>query len=133
KIEGLTARQVSRIEKGECRATSTALAKLAKAHVMETNQYMKKIAEISGRKTSPAPTPVKRSYTMANVFEKSVERVISTIKAFEILYTNPNHVWFIPKELVETFKKHDKHDGWDFGLDYKPCIACPFLKFESFM
>jgi hypothetical protein len=40
KIEGLTERQLRRIEQGECRATRSALASLAKAHGMNSNSYM---------------------------------------------------------------------------------------------
>jgi hypothetical protein len=43
-IEGLTDRQIRRIELGECRATHAALAKLAQAHGITTSQYMSKIA-----------------------------------------------------------------------------------------
>ncbi len=43
-VAGLTARQISRIEKGECRATSSALAKLAVAHQLSANEYMEKLA-----------------------------------------------------------------------------------------
>jgi transcriptional regulator with XRE-family HTH domain len=50
-IGGLTARQVSRIEKGECRATSSALAKLAAAHKLSTNEYMDRLARLFGQKT----------------------------------------------------------------------------------
>ena len=45
KIKGLTSRQVSRIEKGECRATSSALEKLAVAHGLTTNEYLEKLAQ----------------------------------------------------------------------------------------
>ena len=45
-IEGLTPRQIRRIELGECRATHSALAKLAKAHGVTTAQYMSKISSI---------------------------------------------------------------------------------------
>jgi len=43
-IAGLTARQVGRIEKGECRATRSALAKLAKAHNLGLNEYLAEVA-----------------------------------------------------------------------------------------
>jgi hypothetical protein len=43
-IEGLTARQVGRIERGQCRATLSALGKLAKAHDMSVNEYMEELA-----------------------------------------------------------------------------------------
>jgi hypothetical protein len=39
-IEGLTPRQVGRIESGQCRATLSALRKLAKAHNMNVSEYM---------------------------------------------------------------------------------------------
>lgn len=45
KIEGLTERQVRRIEQGECRATRAALAALAKAHELDTNAYMERLAK----------------------------------------------------------------------------------------
>jgi hypothetical protein len=45
-IEGLTPRQVRRIELGECRATHAALAKLAHAHRITTPQYMSQIASL---------------------------------------------------------------------------------------
>jgi hypothetical protein len=44
-IEGLTERQVRRIEQGECRATNSALAALAKAHGLDTNSYMEQVAK----------------------------------------------------------------------------------------
>jgi hypothetical protein len=47
-ISGLTERQVSRIENGKCRATSTAISKLAKAHKMPANEYMSKLADLLG-------------------------------------------------------------------------------------
>ncbi len=46
KIEGLTERQLRRIEQGECRATRTALATLAKAHRLDTNSYMERLAKV---------------------------------------------------------------------------------------
>jgi hypothetical protein len=45
KIQGLTERQVRRIEQGESRATSGALAALAKAHGLGTNAYLDKLAK----------------------------------------------------------------------------------------
>ena len=45
KIEGLTERQLRRIEQGECRATRTALAALAKAHGLDANAYMERLAK----------------------------------------------------------------------------------------
>jgi len=44
-IEGLTARQIGRIENGQCRATLSALQKLAKAHNMSVNEYMEKLSK----------------------------------------------------------------------------------------
>jgi hypothetical protein len=44
-IEGLTERQLRRIEQGECRATSSALAALARAHGLDTNSYMEQVAK----------------------------------------------------------------------------------------
>jgi hypothetical protein len=43
-IEGLTTRQVGRIESGLCRATATALTKLAKAHSKSLSDYMNALA-----------------------------------------------------------------------------------------
>ena len=43
-IPGLTARQVGRIEKGECRATHAALSKLAAAHGETVSQYLDRLA-----------------------------------------------------------------------------------------
>ena len=45
-IKGLTARQVGRIERGECRATHTALTKLAKAHKMNISDYMDALSRL---------------------------------------------------------------------------------------
>lgn len=45
-IAGLTPRQVGRIERGECRATHSALKKLAKAHKVNTSDYMTSIAAL---------------------------------------------------------------------------------------
>jgi hypothetical protein len=44
KVEGLTERQLRRIERGECRATTRALRALARAHGLDTNVYMEKLA-----------------------------------------------------------------------------------------
>jgi hypothetical protein len=44
-IEGLTPRQIGRIESGECRATRSALAKLAAAHEMSLVDYLRVLAE----------------------------------------------------------------------------------------
>jgi hypothetical protein len=44
-IEGLDARTIRRIENGETRATSKALACLAQAHQMNTNDYMNRVAK----------------------------------------------------------------------------------------
>src|SRR5437764_1000015 len=43
-IRGLTARQVGRIEKGQCRATSSALKKLAAAHRLALDIYLDSLA-----------------------------------------------------------------------------------------
>jgi hypothetical protein len=43
-IEGLTPRQVGRIESGQCRATLSALRKLAKAHDMSVSEYMEELS-----------------------------------------------------------------------------------------
>jgi len=45
-IKGLTARQVGRIERGECRATHAALDRLAKAHKMNISDYMDELAKL---------------------------------------------------------------------------------------
>ncbi len=44
-IAGLTARQVGRIEHGQCRATLSALRKLAQAHDMSVNEYMEELSQ----------------------------------------------------------------------------------------
>ena len=43
-IEGLTPRQVGRIESGQCRATLSALRKLAKAHKTGVSEYMEELS-----------------------------------------------------------------------------------------
>ena len=45
-IAGLTARQVGRIERGECRATRNALSKLAEAHSRPLSVYLAQLAEM---------------------------------------------------------------------------------------
>jgi hypothetical protein len=45
KVEGLTERQLRRIEQGECRATTGALTALARAHGLEVNAYMERLAK----------------------------------------------------------------------------------------
>src|SRR5208337_3623141 len=40
RVEGLTERQIRRIEQGECRATSAAIVALANAHGLDANAYM---------------------------------------------------------------------------------------------
>jgi len=44
-IEGLTPRQVGRIESGQCRATLSALQKLAKAHDMTISKYLEELSQ----------------------------------------------------------------------------------------
>ncbi len=44
-IEGLTERQIRRIEQGECRATSAAIGALAKAHGLAVNDYMDRLSK----------------------------------------------------------------------------------------
>ncbi len=44
-VEGLSERQVRRIEHGESRATSAAIAALAKAHGLDANTYMGKLTK----------------------------------------------------------------------------------------
>ena len=45
KVEGLTERQLRRIERGECRATTAAITALAKAHGLDANAYMERLAK----------------------------------------------------------------------------------------
>ncbi len=45
KVEGLTERQLRRIEQGECRATTAAIAALAEAHGLDANAYMEKLTK----------------------------------------------------------------------------------------
>jgi len=45
KIPGLTDRQLRRIEQGQCRATSSALNALAKAHGVDATAYMDKLTK----------------------------------------------------------------------------------------
>jgi hypothetical protein len=45
KVAGITERQLRRIEQGECRATANALRDLAKAHGLEVNAYMERVAK----------------------------------------------------------------------------------------
>lgn len=45
KVDGLTERQIRRIEQGECRATTTALSALAKAHGLDAHAYMERLAK----------------------------------------------------------------------------------------
>jgi hypothetical protein len=44
-IPGLSDKQLRRIERGECRLTSNAAKKLAKAHGMTPNEYLQKLAD----------------------------------------------------------------------------------------
>ena len=44
-VEGLSARQVRRIEKGESEASASALEKLAEAHGLRANDYLEEVAE----------------------------------------------------------------------------------------
>jgi hypothetical protein len=45
KVEGLTERQLRRIEQGECRATTAAITALAKAHGLDANAYMERLTK----------------------------------------------------------------------------------------
>jgi hypothetical protein len=45
KVEGLTERQLRRIEQGECGATTAALSALANAHGLDVNAYMETLAK----------------------------------------------------------------------------------------
>ncbi len=53
-IPGLSSRQLTRIEAGECRMTSAAAAKLAKAHGMDSNAYLNQLA--TALKSKPVKT-----------------------------------------------------------------------------
>jgi len=44
-VEGLTERQLRRIEQGECRATSAAIVALANAHGLDANAYMERLTK----------------------------------------------------------------------------------------
>lgn len=44
-IPGLSEKQLGRIEKGDCRLTTNAIEALAKAHKMDSNEYLKKLAQ----------------------------------------------------------------------------------------
>ena len=44
-IAGLSDKQLGRIENGDCRLTSNAIKALAKAHRLEPNAYLQKLAE----------------------------------------------------------------------------------------
>ena len=44
-VQGLSDKQLRRIEKGECRLTSNAIAALAKAHKLAPNDYLEKLSE----------------------------------------------------------------------------------------
>ena len=48
KVEGLTDRQIRRIEQGECRATTAAILALAKAHGLDANTYMERLTNAMG-------------------------------------------------------------------------------------
>jgi hypothetical protein len=45
-IKGLTSRQIGRIERGECRATLSALTKLAQAHRTDLTSYLDELASL---------------------------------------------------------------------------------------
>jgi uncharacterized protein DUF2442 len=45
RVEGLTERQLRRIEQGECRATTAAILALAKAHGLDANAYMERLTK----------------------------------------------------------------------------------------
>lgn len=45
KVEGLTERQLRRIEQGECRATTAAIIALAKAHGLDADAYMERLTK----------------------------------------------------------------------------------------
>jgi hypothetical protein len=44
-MSGLSEKQIRRIERGECRLTSNAIGALSKAHKLDPNEYMKKLAQ----------------------------------------------------------------------------------------
>ncbi|MGA2704155.1 MAG: DUF2442 domain-containing protein [Isosphaeraceae bacterium] len=45
RVDGLTERQIRRIELGECRATSAAIVALANAHGLDANAYMERLTK----------------------------------------------------------------------------------------
>ena len=45
RVEGIAERQLRRIEQGECRATTSAITALAKAHGLDENAYMERLAK----------------------------------------------------------------------------------------
>jgi hypothetical protein len=51
KVEGLTERQLRRIEQGESRATTAAITTLAKAHGLDDNTYMERLANAMQNRT----------------------------------------------------------------------------------
>jgi hypothetical protein len=51
KVEGLTERQLRRIEHGESRATTAAITALAKAHSLDENTYMERLANAMQNRT----------------------------------------------------------------------------------
>jgi len=53
-VQGLTPRQVGRIERGECRATHSALKKLAGAHGLAVSDYMAELADLLQRSPQAA-------------------------------------------------------------------------------
>ncbi|MGL4552618.1 MAG: helix-turn-helix domain-containing protein, partial [Gemmataceae bacterium] len=48
-VEGITERQLRRVERGECRATLAALGSLAKAHGVSVNEYLDAVARGMGK------------------------------------------------------------------------------------
>ena len=62
-IANLSEKQLGRIERGECRLTSSAIAILAKAHDLSPNEYLNKLAEKLSEASSPAlGTVISRSF-----------------------------------------------------------------------
>jgi hypothetical protein len=51
-VEGLTDRQLRRIERGESRATTAAISALARAHGLDPNSYMEKLTQASAEDTT---------------------------------------------------------------------------------
>ena len=53
-LGGLSERQVQRIERGHCRATSNAVAAYSKAHGLSPNEYLQKVSSLLQDESSPS-------------------------------------------------------------------------------